>query len=175
MEKIEKMDYRFNALKRDNHFDALKCENRTLYFDMDGTIADLYGYTGWLDKLEAEDPAPYAEAMPLYNTIELTSLLLNWQARGGKIGIVSWLSKTSSPAYDKAVRLAKRNWLKENLSVKFNEIHIVKYGTPKWKVVKDRQGFLFDDEKRNGDNWKGVAVDVTKIDIIEFLQNLLDR
>ena len=33
-----------------------------IYFDMDGTIADLYGFDGWLDYLHAEDVKPYAEA-----------------------------------------------------------------------------------------------------------------
>lgn len=31
-------------------------------FDMDGTIADLYGVENWLDYLIAEDVKPYAEA-----------------------------------------------------------------------------------------------------------------
>ena len=34
----------------------------TIYFDMDGTIADLYGVSGWLEMLLAHDPAPYALA-----------------------------------------------------------------------------------------------------------------
>ena len=29
---------------------------KTLVFDMDGTIADLYGVKGWLKMLRAEDP-----------------------------------------------------------------------------------------------------------------------
>jgi phosphoserine phosphatase len=28
--------------------------NKAIYFDMDGTIADLYGVSGWLADLEAE-------------------------------------------------------------------------------------------------------------------------
>jgi hypothetical protein len=34
-------------------------DNKTLVFDMDGTIADFYGVTGWLDYLKAEDTTPY--------------------------------------------------------------------------------------------------------------------
>ena len=32
--------------------------NKTLVFDMDGTIADLYGVEGWLEMLRAEDETP---------------------------------------------------------------------------------------------------------------------
>ena len=31
-------------------------------FDMDGTIANLYGVHNWLEMLRAEDPTPYALA-----------------------------------------------------------------------------------------------------------------
>ena len=39
--------------------------NITINFDMDGTIADLYGVENWLEMLIAEDTTPYAVATPL--------------------------------------------------------------------------------------------------------------
>ena len=44
---------------------------KTIWFDMDGTIANLYGVDNWLDKLIAEDATPYAEAKPLLNMSQL--------------------------------------------------------------------------------------------------------
>ena len=38
---------------------------KEIWFDMDGTIADLYGVENWLEMLIAEDPTPYAVAKPL--------------------------------------------------------------------------------------------------------------
>ena len=38
---------------------------KAIYFDMDGTIADLYGVDGWLDDLMNESTRPYAAAAPL--------------------------------------------------------------------------------------------------------------
>ena len=32
----------------------------TIWFDMDGTIANLYGVPGWLSYLQESDPTPYA-------------------------------------------------------------------------------------------------------------------
>lgn len=38
---------------------------KAIYFDMDGTIADLYGQYGWKADLEAERTTPYRNAKPL--------------------------------------------------------------------------------------------------------------
>lgn len=129
---------------------------REIWFDMDGTIADLYAIQGWLDKLCAEDPSPYAEARPLVNMNILARKLNKLQREGYKLGIISWLSKTSTPAYDEAVTAAKLTWLRKHLhSVKWDKINIVAYGTNKWEVCG--AGILFDDEKRNRNSWQGEA------------------
>ena len=39
----------------------------TIYFDMDGTLANFYGVENWLDYLENEDTTPYEIAKPLFN------------------------------------------------------------------------------------------------------------
>ena len=146
---------------------------RTIYFDMDGTIADLYSVNDWLAKLLNSDPTPYAEAKPLINMKDLSNLLKDLQYMGIRIGIVSWLAKNSTKEYDKAVRAAKRKWLKENIDIIFDEIHIVKYGTRKDYIVRDKMGILFDDELNNRKNWRGVAIDPTEKDINEVLRKLM--
>ena len=138
----------------------------TYVFDMDGTIADLYGFIGWLDKLIEEDVAPYAEARPLVNMSRLAKLIHKVQKRGDKVEIVSWLSRGGSEAYNAKVIEAKRNWLKKHLpSVTFDNIYIVTYGTPKSKVTKATEAILFDDEERNRDEFltKGFAFTPDKI------------
>ena len=55
-------------------------------FDMDGTIADLYGVDGWLDKLIASDSSPYTMAKPLVNLNSLARLLNRLQKKGYEIG-----------------------------------------------------------------------------------------
>lgn len=132
--------------------------SQTIYFDMDGTIANLYGVKNWLPQLQAANPAPYAAAAPLLKLQPLARRLNKLQADGWKLGIISWLAKNSTAEYDKAVTNAKLNWLKKHLhSVNWDEIHIVPYGTPKEKTVNNPQGILFDDEKRNRENWTGKA------------------
>lgn len=136
----------------------------TIYFDMDGTIADLYGVEGWLDYLMNGDATPYAKAMPLMRMNVLARMLNKLQRKGYKLGVISWLAKTSTAEYDKAVAEVKRAWLKTHLaSVKFDEINIVPYGTPKQSFAKSENDILFDDEKPNRMAWTGKAYDVQNI------------
>lgn len=145
----------------------------TIYFDMDGTIADLYNVENWLPKLRAENPSPYVEAEAMINMGELQLYLSILQNRGCKLGVISWLSKGSSKSYDKKVREAKKNWLRENLpEITFDETHFVKYGTRKDYIAKDKDGILFDDSEEVRNNWRGIAVNPNTEDIIEFLKKV---
>ena len=143
----------------------------TIFFDMDGTIANLYGVENWLDYLIAKDETPYREAKPLIRMATLARLLNSIQKNGHKIGIVSWLAKNSTEEYDIKVTNAKLEWLNTHLkSVQFDEIHIVKYGTPKSTFSNNTNDILFDDEEPNRKEWKGKAFDVDNI--IEILKGI---
>ena len=144
---------------------------KAIYFDMDGTIANLYGVEDWLEKIINEDASLYANATPLLKLNQLARILNNLQKKGWSIGIVSWLAKNSSENYDLEVTKAKINWLKSHLaSVKFDEINIVPYGTPKERVANYPNGILFDDEEQNRKNWIGQAYD--EKNILEVLKAL---
>jgi hypothetical protein len=144
--------------------------NKAIYFDMDGTIADLYGVSGWLADLEAENVRPYAEAKPLLNLSLLARYIHKAQHMGYTVGVISWLSKSGSDSYNEAVTTAKREWLAKHLpSVEWDEIHIVKYGTPK-STCRTCPGILFDDEQRNLDEWGAGAVIASNL--LEILRNL---
>jgi len=143
----------------------------TIYFDMDGTIADLYGVENWLDYLINSDATPYKVAKPLINLNSLARVLNNKQKKGVKIGVISWLSKNGSDEYNELVTRVKIEWLKKHLkSVNFDEIHIVKYGTPKVQFKKNFADVLFDDECGNRAEWGENAFDVN--DIIEILKGM---
>lgn len=142
----------------------------TIYFDMDGTIADFYGVDGWLDYLIAGDATPYRVAKPLVNLNSLARILNRLQRDGYKIGIISWLSKNGDATYNEEVTKVKEKWLQKHLkSVNFDKIHIVEYGTPKWLFATEND-ILFDDEERNRNDWKGTAFNVENI--IEILKGI---
>lgn len=145
---------------------------RTIWFDMDGTIANLYGVQDWLPKLRAFDPSPYAEAAVMHNMSLLARYLNKLQKLGFRLGIISWLAKDSSFEYDQAVRRAKEEWLKNHLSsVTFNEIYLVSYGCPKTMFIHSELDILFDDNETIRNEWTGEAHDPSEI--FSILQGLL--
>lgn len=131
---------------------------KTLWWDMDGTIANLYAVDGWLEMLRAYDPTPYTEAETMLNMALFARYLHKVQKLGYKIGILSWLSKCPTEEYDEAVTEAKLDWLGQHLpSVDWDEIVIVPYGTPKQSFMETENDILFDDEDPNRANWYGDA------------------
>ena len=127
-----------------------------IWFDMDGTLADLYGVDNWLDKLRAGDPSPYMDAAPLLRLSGLARVLNRLLREGNEVSIVSWLSKNSTPEYDNMVTAAKLAWLAKHLpSVKWTAVRIVPYGTPKSEVAElNSHDILFDDEENNIIEWE---------------------
>lgn len=137
-------------------------------FDMDGTIANFYNVSGWLDYILNEDTTPYEIARPLLNMSLLARYLNRLQARGYEINIISWTAKNGTREYNERVAKAKMEWLNAHLaSVHFDHIHIVEYGTPKHTI---ENGILFDDEIGNRNAWGEGAYDVDKV--LEILHNL---
>lgn len=145
--------------------------NKAIYFDMDGTLVNFYGVPDWLSKLRSFDPSPYTDAKPLLNFNLFARYVNLLQKLGYKIGIISWLSKDSIPIYDEAVRARKKRYLNRHMaSIKWDEIHLVAYGTPKQYVAKTKRGILFDDNKEVRESWNGIAFDETNIlDVLKFL------
>ena len=55
-------------------------------------------------------------------------------------------------------------------SIRWDEVHLVKYGTPKHYIAKTKHGILFDDNEEVRENWNGIAFDEKNIlDILKFL------
>lgn len=126
----------------------------TIYLDLDGTVIDFYGVPNWLECLEAQDATPYRVAKPLVHLSTLARYLNRLQARGYNIGIISWLSKSGTDAFNAEVAEVKHDWLAKHLpSVQWDEIHIVPYGVPKSNCATCPNAILFDDEQRNLNEW----------------------
>lgn len=148
-----------------------KTMNITINFDMDGTIADLYGVENWLEYLITENTTPYEIAKPLVKLATLAKLLNELQKKGYRLAVISWLSKNGTEEYNRAVTEAKKTWLAKHLpNINWNEIIIVPYGTPKQNFCNNPLDVLFDDEENNRNNWTGRAYDVQNI--LEILKEI---
>lgn len=152
---------------------------RMIVWDMDGTIADLYGVEGWLEKLRSENPLPYEIAKPLWDMERLANIIRGLQAIGVEQRIVTWLSMGSSEEYKTETRRAKKEWL-EQFDFPFDHFHGVQYGATKADSVRkfladDEEAILIDDSAKVRKGWHlGETVDPTEVDIIDFLEALLE-
>lgn len=145
--------------------------NKTLVFDMDGTIADLYGVENWLEDLRAENPRPYEIAQPLYNMPVLNDIIRLLKIQGWKVVVTTWLAKNSTKDYDRLVREAKLAWL-EKYNFPYDEIHLVKYGTTKANCTRKMGGLqiLVDDNEAVRKGWNlGGVIDANKNIIAELV------
>lgn len=147
---------------------------KRIAFDMDGTIADLYGTDGWLDCLINQKPI-FNKLKPMLNMLELNSILRKLKNKGYEVMVITWLPKKATKEYKDQCRAEKHEWLQEFLP-EVQEIHAVRYGAPKHRVTKDLEDcLLFDDIEEiriKWENFGGVAKDNTQI--METLKGLLD-
>lgn len=149
---------------------------RTLVFDMDGTIADLYGVDNWLADLRAENPRPYEMAKPLYDMNALKVIVSALQNMGWRVVVTTWLAKGASKEYNRLVREAKLAWL-EKYNFPYDEIHLVKYGTTKADCTRKLGGFqiLVDDNEKIRKGWTlGSTINANE-NIVEKLLELLEE
>ena len=150
--------------------------NKTLVFDMDGTLANFYGVDGWLEDIRNENTRPYDIAKPLYNMEILNAILDLLKAQGWTIAITTWLAKGSTKAFDDMVRASKIAWL-QKYNFSYDEIHLVRYGTTKANCTRKNGGvqILVDDNEKIRKGWHlGATIDANK-NIIDELINLLEE
>ena len=151
---------------------------KMICFDMDGTVADLYGVNGWLEMLREENPKPYELAKPMWNMDELAKVLGELQKQGIEIRIITWLSMNSSEEYKEKTRQAKIEWL-EKQGFPYNNFHGVAYGTTKANAIRKylelgEQAILIDDNAKVREGWNmGATIDPTTQNIIEMLKALI--
>ena len=148
--------------------------NKILVFDMDGTIADLYGVENWLEDLRSENARPYEVAKAIYDKVVLNEILEMLKAQGWRIVVTTWLAKDSTEYYKNLVRKAKLQWLAEQ-EFPFDEIHLVAYGTTKANCTRKLGGFqvLVDDNEQVRNGWHlGDTIDANE-NILEKLVDLL--
>lgn len=114
-----------------------------ILFDLDGTVANLYGYNNWLEKLRAEVPI-YEELEPLVDITELTTIAKKLIDKGVEFGVVTWLAMGASEEYEFITSMEKYRWCKKYIPF-ITEFECQPYGTPKQTNYRNRQCILIDD------------------------------
>lgn len=125
----------------------------TVYLDMDGTIADLYGIENWLPRLRNEDSKIFLECKPM---ITQETLFEKFPQNQFEIKILSMTPKDASNEYCENVIGQKNAWL----NVHFPEITkriYRKYGNNK-NLRNSAKAILIDDSKPIRESWRGTAL-----------------
>lgn len=148
---------------------------RTIVFDMDGTLANFYGYDNWLDHIEMESEEPYINARPMVDMVEFNNIGKDLVKKGYTFKVCSWLAKNSSKNYDKKVRRAKKEWLNKYIDFPLEQIHLIKYGTN--KRYRANGFYLFDDNEGVIKSWIGRKGDrqgiLCRADNAEYNNNII--
>lgn len=147
---------------------------KKIYFDMDGTIYDLYGIENWLEMLRNEESGVFTVGAPLIDMNELASVCLSLIACGYQIGIITWLPIGASLEYMEVCTKEKREWV-ETYMPYVSEFYALEYGTPKQyaPVKRAAEMWLIDDSNEVREMWvtekQRKAIDANE-DIIEELR-----
>ena len=107
---------------------------RIVYFDMDGTIADLYNSDRWLEKIQARQPV-FSNLAPMVDMVALQKVMGLLRDDDTDFGVITWLPMDADEQYCKACTVEKSDWLMEMFGTDaFTECYCVKYDTPKHEV-----------------------------------------
>lgn len=150
-----------------------------IYFDLDGTVYDLYGQKDWLDKLRNEEKGIFNTDNILFNPAEFYDVISKLLKKGVKFGVITWLSMTSTPEYDEIATAEKKQWCDKYLP--FIDTFVAQaYGTPKQQgiIKRTKSDILIDDNAEVGIVWQNgkdrVYMQVTKENnVVTILNNIL--
>lgn len=149
-----------------------------IWFDMDGTIADLYGHDDWLKRLRKEDQSLFLELTPMVNIKDFEAQLQSLEEFYSIIdvdftfGIITWTPMDANWQYHKECERAKMEWI---MNIELGDIlprfNAIPYGTPKQYALgkgTKEYNILVDDNKEVIKQWetktlrKGVLVKNSK-------------
>lgn len=152
---------------------------KKIYFDMDGTVYDLYGMENWLEMLRNEEKGAFTLGNALVDMVALKEVCLKLIAKGYQIGIITWLPMGASLEYCEVCTKEKRRWAENNMPY-ISEFYALEYGVPKQYAPARRAAemWLVDDNKEVREMWitekQRKAIDATE-NIINALVALAEK
>jgi 5'(3')-deoxyribonucleotidase len=127
---------------------------KKIFFDMDGTIADLYNEENWLSRLQNEQKGLFRNLKLMHDKNKLTKVFNDLIELGFEIEVITWTPKNASQDYVKIVEEEKKEWIQEHFPI-IKNIHCLAYGVPKQKAKykKAKLEILVDDNLEVVEMW----------------------
>lgn len=130
----------------------------TVYLDMDGTIADLYGIENWLDRLHNSDEKIFLECKPIISESELFRI---FPENSFEIKILSMTPLGATPEYCANVAEQKNTWLDRYFPRITKRIYR-KYGHNK-NLKGSKNAILIDDSESIRESFLGIAINPAEL------------
>ena len=134
---------------------------KSIWFDMDGTIAELYKVEGWLTSLREKDWSVYSECAPRHNYQRINAAIEALVEQGWEVGVITWGSKGIGWSKDlDEISEIKFNWLcKFFPALADGHFACIPYGYSKAQYLEEMDdiyaiAYLVDDNKEVRENWR---------------------
>ena len=126
-----------------------------IFFDLDGTLYDLYGLTNWLEMLRNEQGGAYTTGQPLFDEDSFYNIISDLQLVGVEFGVITWLAMQASDEYELSTTEEKREWCEKYLPF-ISTFAAQRYGTPKQNAIDRRHKImiLIDDNPEVCKTWE---------------------
>lgn len=125
-----------------------------IFFDLDGTVFDLYGKSNWLELLENEKSGAFnGNFLPYIDKLEFFKIVGMLMDYGVEFNVITWLPKNASAEYMEICIKEKIEWVRKNMPF-IKSIECIPYGTPKQKyATKSKRMYLLDDNIEVCNTW----------------------
>ena len=146
---------------------------KSIWFDMDGTIAELYKVEGWLEALRSNDWSVYSNCAPRHNYQRINAAIEALVEQGWHVGVITWASKGISWGKDlREIAEIKNNWLRNFFPALADEnFACIPYGYSKADYLEEMAGaydvsYLVDDNKEVRQEWRSHSCEYVKFKTI---------
>lgn len=137
---------------------------KSIWFDMDGTIAELYKVEGWLTSLREKNWSVYNECAPRHNYQRINAAIEALVEQGWEVGVITWGSKGIGWSKDlDEIGEIKFNWLcKFFPTLADGHFACIPYGYSKAQYLEEMDdiyavAYLVDDNKEVRENWRSYS------------------
>ena len=145
----------------------------SIWFDMDGTIADLYKVEGWLPKLRSNDWSVYSKCAPRHNYQRINAAIEALTANGWQVGVITWASKGIGWSKElREIAEIKYSWLRRFFpALAEGNFACIPYGYSKADFLEEmgdtyEVAYLVDDNKEVRREWRSHSCEYVKFKTI---------
>ena len=153
-----------------------------IYFDLDGTVYDLYNVENWEPKLRAENADVFNEGNFIGDYTRFITVCTELVKKGVQFGVITWLPMQATEEYERECAEVKREWVKKFMPF-VTEFTAQTYGIPKQNAIikRAKRMYLLDDNAEVCEIWKTekmrIAINVNRGELttIEALEKILNE